>query len=206
MTGATASTQRSGVGVLVADSDGDSRAEIVSLLDRLGCDSREASTGEEALAAVQHRRPALVVIDVGVDGTSGYEVCRELRERYGEALPIMFVSSLRVEPSDEVAGLLLGADDYLAKPMCSDRFLARARRLLARSTVQPEATMLTPRERQVLTLLVNGMRTKEIAGELCITLKTVSTHIEHIMSKLGAHSQAQAVAFAVRDHLVNTAA
>jgi DNA-binding NarL/FixJ family response regulator len=118
----------------------------------------------------------------------------------------MFVSDSRVETWDEVAGLLLGADEYLAKPISADRFLARARRLLARATARPAGAELTPREHEVLSLLVDGLRTGQIAAELRITPKTVSTHIEHIMSKLNAHSQAQLVAFAVRDHLVDTAA
>ena len=197
---------RGSASVVVADGDDASRAQITELLARLGCSVREAVTGDEALAEVRRELPALVVLDVALEGMTGYELCRELRETYGEALAIMFVSDSRVETWDEVAGLLLGADEYLAKPISADRFLARARRLLARTTARPAGADLTPREHQVLSLLVDGVRPSEIAAELCITPKTVSTHIEHIMSKLGAHSQAQVVAFAVRDHLVDTAA
>jgi DNA-binding NarL/FixJ family response regulator len=192
--------------VVIADGDADSREQITELLKRLGCSVREAVTGDEALAEVRRELPALVVLDVALEGMTGYELCGELREAYGEALAIMFVSDSRVETWDEVAGLLLGADEYLAKPISADRFLARARRLLARATARPAGAELTPREHEVLSLLVDGLRTGEIAAELRITPKTVSTHIEHIMSKLNAHSQAQLVAFAVRDHLVDTAA
>jgi DNA-binding NarL/FixJ family response regulator len=197
---------RGSADVLIADGDADSREQITELLARLGCSVREAVTGDEALAEVRRELPALVVLDVALEGMTGYELCRELREAYGEALAIMFVSDSRVETWDEVAGLLLGADEYLAKPISADRFLARARRLLARATARPAGAELTPREHEVLSLLVDGLRTGEIAAELRITPKTVSTHIEHIMSKLNAHSQAQLVAFAVRDHLVDTAA
>jgi DNA-binding NarL/FixJ family response regulator len=192
--------------VVIADGDADSREQITELLKRLGCSVREAVTGDEALAEVRRELPALVVLDVALEGMTGYELCGELREAYGEALAIMFVSDSRVETWDEVAGLLLGADEYLAKPISADRFLARARRLLARATARPAGAELTPREHEVLSLLVDGLRTGEIAAELRITPKTVSTHVEHIMSKLNAHSQAQVVAFAVRDHLVDTAA
>jgi DNA-binding NarL/FixJ family response regulator len=64
---------------------------------------------------------------------------------------------------------------------------------------------LTPRELEVLQLLVEGLRPTEISEELCISQKTTSTHLEHILAKLGAHSQAQAVAFAIRDELVSAA-
>jgi DNA-binding NarL/FixJ family response regulator len=191
--------------VLVADSDDESRATITALLGRLACVTAEATTGEEALEAARRERPALVVLDVHLAGTSGYGVCRELRDQFGESLPIMFVSDSRVE-IDEVAALLLGADDFLVKPIRTDQFLARVRRLLARSPARPVANSgLTPRELEVLELLVDGRATGEIAALLCITPKTASTHLEHILGKLGAHSRAQAVAFAVRDQLVGVA-
>jgi DNA-binding NarL/FixJ family response regulator len=58
---------------------------------------------------------------------------------------------------------------------------------------------LTPREREVLALLADGRRVRDIAGDLCISVKTASAHIEHILQKLGVHTQAQAVALALRD-------
>jgi DNA-binding NarL/FixJ family response regulator len=191
--------------VLVADGDRRSREAITALLERLGCAVEQAGSGDEALALARANQPALAVLDVHLPATSGYEVCRELRETFGEMLPIMFVSDSRLEPADEVAGLLLGADDYLAKPVAKDQFLARVRRLLARSPMRPNGGGLTPRELDVLRLLVDGRRPSEIAEDLCITPKTTSTHIEHILTKLGAHSQAQAVAFAIRDELVSAA-
>jgi DNA-binding NarL/FixJ family response regulator len=163
-----------------------------------------ASSGVEALAAVRGELPALVVIDVELVDPSGYEVCRELRERFGETLSIAFISATRTEPADEVAGILLGADDYFPKPLESDLFLARVRRLVARFPAPTLRPALTSREREVLALLVEGRRPSEIADTLCITRKTAATHIDHILSKLGAHSQAQAVAFAVRDGVLAT--
>jgi DNA-binding NarL/FixJ family response regulator len=189
---------------LVADPDERVRRELAVLLERLGCNVLQAESGDEVLADAQRVPPALVVLDVGLSGSSAYEVCRELREAFGQGLPIVFISEHRLEPADEVAGLLLGADDYLAKPIRSDVFLARARRLLARSGRRGRAgAALTPREREVLALLVEGVMPPEIARTLCITAKTTATHIEHILGKLGAHSQAQAVAFAVHDRIVD---
>ena len=76
------------------------------------------------------------------------------------------------------------------------------RRLAGLSTSRGyTAVPLTPREREVLALLAEGHRPGEIAEELCITRKTTATHIEHILGKLGAHSQAQAVAIALREGL-----
>jgi DNA-binding NarL/FixJ family response regulator len=192
---------------LVADSDPTARDEIARLLLSVDCGADEAADGETALAIAYAARPDLVVLDVALPGASAYEVCRSLRDRFGERLPIVFVSEHRVEPADEVAGLLIGADDYIAKPIRSDVFLARVRRLLARSSPhRPGDSSLTPREREVLRLMAAGLALPDIAGRLCITEKTTATHIERILAKLGAHSRAQAVAFAYRDRLVEAAA
>jgi DNA-binding NarL/FixJ family response regulator len=192
---------------VVADPDPAARADVAELVARLGCEIVEARTGEEALEAVERETAAIVVLDVALADGSAYECCRVLRERYGDELPIVLVSEHRVDPSDEVAGLLLGADEYLAKPLHADIFSARMRRLLRRVGSRPiRQSPLTPREDEVLALLTGGVAAAEISSRLHITPKTTATHIEHILAKLGAHSRAEAVAFALRDRLVNPAA
>ena len=192
---------------LVADADDAARSQLAGLLATIGYEVVEATTGEDALAVARRDVPALVVLDIALPGSSAYEVCRELRDAYGQTLPIAFVSEHRSEPADEVAGLLLGADEYFAKPIRADLFMARIRRLRARARPRGvRASNLTPREREVLGLLVDGVAPSEIAVRLCITEKTTATHIERILGKVGAHSRAQAVAFAVRDRLVEAAA
>jgi len=71
--------------------------------------------------------PLLVVLEVALSDLSGYEVCRQLRDEFGEELPIILVSGERVDPLDRAVGLLIGADDYLVKPLDADEFLARVR-------------------------------------------------------------------------------
>lgn len=189
--------------VLVGDGNQQDQQAIVLLVARLGATAEAVATGAEALAAVQRERPPLVVLDVELTEPSAYEVCRELREQFGEELSIVFVSAKRTDPNDEIAALLLGADDYYAKPLNAELFVARMRRLLARIGARDPSRPLTKREREVLQLLVGGRRPAEIAQQLYITPKTAATHIEHILAKLGAHSQAQAVAFAVRDGIID---
>ena len=169
------------------------------MLRRAGLSTVELATGEEALAAAKAARPAVVLIEVALPGASGYEICRELRDRFGEDLPVVFLSGTRTESFDRVAGLLLGADDYIVKPFDPDELIARVRRLEARrrETLAPAGPpALTPREQEVLGLLVEGLTQGEIAERLFITAKTVSKHIEHILPKLGVHTRAQAVAHA----------
>ena len=192
--------------ILVADGDEDVRSLIARKLEQAGYEVREAADGDEALVAARKHMPRLVVLEVSLLGACGYEVCHQLRDEFGEGLPIVFVSGERTEPFDAVAGLLIGADDYLVKPFAPDELLARISRLIRRTVplTPVVASKLTPRETEVLRLLAEGLEQEEIASQLYITRRTVGTHIEHILAKLGVRSRAQAVALAYRDDLVGT--
>lgn len=187
--------------VLVVDDDENLRELVRTLLERAGYETLGFESGEEILAFPMGR-PALVILDVRLPGLSGYEVCRELKDKFGTSLPVLLVSAVRTEAFDRAAGLLIGADDYMVKPLDPDELIARVRRHLApqkRATeAPPGVVLLTPREREVLQLLAGGMDQREIAERLVISSKTVSTHIQHILVKLGVHSRAQAVAAAHR--------
>ncbi len=186
--------------ILIVDDDRRSRALIRRVLERVGYATYEAESGETALAAAREARPSLIVAEVLLPGVSGYEVCRELKDEFGEALPVVFISGTRTEPADRVAGLLVGGDDYLVKPFDPDELLARVRRLLPTPVVEERiADGLTRRQVEVLSLLVEGLSQSEIAAKLFISPKTVSKHIEHILARLGVHNRTQAVALAVRD-------
>jgi DNA-binding NarL/FixJ family response regulator len=191
--------------IFVVDDDGRSRTRVSRVLKRVGYHTYEAETGEEALAAAKRKRPALVILEVLLPGVSGYEVCRELKDEFGEALPIVFVSGTRTEPADRVAGLLVGGDDYLVKPFDPDELLARVRRLLPGPLADGWiARKLTRRELDVMSLLIEGLSQSEIADKLFISPKTVGKHIEHILGKLGVRNRAHAVALAVRDQLIES--
>jgi two-component system nitrate/nitrite response regulator NarL len=191
--------------ILIADNDRQSCILISDVLGRAGYTTYVVETGEEALAAAKKERPALVILEALLPGVPGYEVCRELKDEFGETLPIVFVSRNRTEPGDRVAGLLVGGDDYLVKPFDPSELLVRVRRLLSAVPAQgPSAHNLTQRELDVLSLLVKGLSQPEIAERLFIASKTVGKHIEHILTKLGVHSRAQAVAVAARDELIQT--
>lgn len=194
--------------ILIVDDDSSFRELISSLLRQAGYATREAATGGEALVAAGEDPPSLGIIDVMLPGMSGYEVCRALRDEFGETLPIVFVSGVRTESIDRVAGLLLGADDYLFKPFAPEELLARVRRSLSRyaslraNPQVAEALGLTAREREILALLADGLKQDLIAQELVISPKTVATHIGRILIKMGVHSRAEAVSVAYRDRLV----
>ena len=189
--------------VLVVDDDRGFRALARDLLERAGFAVMEAANADEALAAAEELPPDLVLLDVRLPRVSGYELYRELRDRCGESLPIMFVSGERIEAYDRTVGLLLGAEDYLVKPFDPDELVARVRRSLrprrngsSDTGAALDLTELTPREREVLALLAEGRSSSEIARELVISPRTLGTHVQHILSKLGVHNRTQAVAVA----------
>ena len=197
--------------VLIADHDAASCNQLAGLLESLSLTPRIADRGAAALAAAASERFALVLVAVDLPEPCGFEVLYALRERYGRSLAVALLgAACDGVARDEIAGLLLGADDYFEKPIRGDRFLARVRRLARgdgwRTTVPAAGAgrgALTRRESEVLALLSQGLRRPEIADQLSITGKTAATHIERILAKLGAHSQAQAVAYALRDGIVD---
>lgn len=201
--------------VLVVDNDPLFRASVREPLERAGFDVIEADDGEAALAAASRRKPEVVLLDVCLPGASGYEVCHELRDRFGDTLGIIFVSGERIESIDRVSGLLLGADDYVVKPFDPDELLARVRTVVRRVSKPRKRNSnghgnghatgsraadaeLTPRELEVLELLAEGMTQAQIAMQLVISPRTVGTHIQNLLGKLNVHSRAQAVALAHR--------
>jgi DNA-binding NarL/FixJ family response regulator len=187
--------------VVIADGVEADRALASAALRRAGYETLEVSTGAEVLDAVAESGVALVVLEVGLPDMTGYEVCREIRSERGDELPVFFLSGLRTEPLDRVAGLLLGADDFIVKPFDPDEFVARVRRFVNRKTAMHtvrtgdgRAPQLTRRELEVLNLLVEGRRQKEIAAQLVISQKTVATHIQNMLGKFDVHSRAELIA------------
>ena len=119
--------------VLVVDDDGADREYFVSTLRGAGYDVVALASGEEALELARRELPSLVLLDVSLPGLSGYEVCVELKDRFGAALPIVFVSRSRTESYDRAAGLLVGGDDYLVKPVAPEELLIRVAHLVERA-------------------------------------------------------------------------
>jgi DNA-binding NarL/FixJ family response regulator len=189
--------------IFVVDDDDGFRSYVVELLENAGYRTEEFASGSLVLAGAIAEQPAAVILDVQLPDLNGYEVCREVRDRYGAAVPIIFVSGERMDAVDRTAGLLLGADDYLVKPVDPGELIARIRRLVKPTQSNGHATLngldsLTKREHEVLDLLAQGHPQDEIARELVISPKTVSTHIQRILGKLEVRSRAQAVSVALR--------
>jgi DNA-binding NarL/FixJ family response regulator len=193
-----------GEAVLVADPDDASRMAVARILRSAGYDVRQADTGETALDLARSTMPVAVILEVSLPGLSGYEVCQTIRTEIGSALPILILSGVRTEWYDRIAGLLLGADDYMVKPFASGELLARLARLIdrSRSGAVRAAHDLTPRELEVLGLMSEGLRQEQIGRRLFISPKTVATHVEHILRKLAVRSSTEAIAVAFREEIL----
>jgi two-component system, OmpR family, response regulator len=202
-------TDRQEAPVLVADADETSREELSRQLEEAGYVVDQVASGADALEVLAQTAPCLALLEVKLsDDVCGYEVCRAIREEFGEALPVVFVSGSRTESFDRVAGLLVGADDYVIKPYARDELLTRIRSLLRRSRplVSAVGSKVTRREREVLQLLAEGFPQNQIADRLFISKKTVGTHLANLCRKLDVNSQAQAVAIAYREDILEASA
>jgi len=125
--------------VLVVDDDRQIAKLVSSILVSRGYEVRTASDAEYELAMVDERPPALLLCDVEMPGMSGIELCRRVRETSN--VPIIIMSG-NGDCASEVAALDAGADDYLVKPLVTDRLLARVRVALRRSDQAVEETAM----------------------------------------------------------------
>jgi DNA-binding NarL/FixJ family response regulator len=192
--------------VVIADPEARQRQSLASALAKVGFRVLQAETGEQALTLARTNSPGAVILEIPLGNLSGYEVCHSLRAELGPELPIIFLSGARTESYDRVAGLLLGADDYLVKPYADGELIARLTNLYRRSRARApglgEARRLTKRELEVLDLLGEGLRHGDIARQLFISPKTVATHVDHILRKLGVRSRAEAIVVAYREEIL----
>jgi len=119
---------------IVEDEDG-IRESVVFALEREGHAAAAYADGRLAWSAFDTALPDLAILDIGLPGMDGLELCRRLRAR-SEALPIVFLTS-REEEFDRVLGLEIGADDYLCKPFSMRELMARVKALLRRASLSP---------------------------------------------------------------------
>jgi DNA-binding response OmpR family regulator len=145
-------------------------AELLrSYLARDGFDVVLAGDGESGLSAVVQRRPDAVILDVGLPGIDGTEVCRRLRAG-GDWTPVLFVTA-RDDEVDRVLGLELGADDYVTKPFSPREVVARVRAVLRRR--QPAPVAAVPEQRlQIGRLTMDAGSRRVQAGGVPVELTT----------------------------------
>jgi two-component system catabolic regulation response regulator CreB len=146
------------------------------------------ATGEEAVAHVKAQPPALVILDVGLPDTSGFEVFKQLRALCD--VPVVFLTA-RSDEIDRVVGLELGADDYVAKPFSPRELVARVRSILRRASSKPAAApVVTPAAAATPLAVDDGRRQIRFYGQLLELsryefglLKTLASRPGHVFSR-----------------------
>ena len=123
--------------ILVVDDEPIVRDVVVRYLQRDGFTTLEAGNGDDARELIRTREPSLVVLDVMLPGTDGLELCRWIRGRSN--VPVILLTA-RVEESDRIVGLELGADDYVTKPFSPRELAVRVRTVLRRVDASPAGT------------------------------------------------------------------
>jgi len=171
----------------------------------------QATNAVEAITEFRDHRPDITLMDVRLPGTSGTDALTAIRGEFPEARIIMLTTS---DSDGEIQrAMRAGAAAYILKSMSKDELVSVIRSVNAgRRLVSPEVAArlaehmgeenLTTRELEVLRLIRDGYRNKQIADQLAIAKTTVNFHVKNLVDKLGANDRAHAVAIAIRRGLL----
>ena len=184
----------------------------------------EARDGREAVRCVERLGPDLLLMDLSMPRMSGMDAIREIKKRYPETKII----ALTVHKTEEylLTTLKAGADGYVLKDATHDELIMAIKNVIGgKSYLSPGVSekviegylkghvsarslgsweSLSQREREVLKLIAEGFKNKEIAEDLCISLKTVEKHRANLMKKLDLHNAAALTVYAVEKGLVSS--
>ena len=188
--------------VFVVDDDEAVRGSLRLLLKSVGLAATTLPTAQEFLAKYAPEQPGCLVLDVRMPGMSGLELQEQLNIR-GAIIPVIFITGHGDIPM-AVDAMQQGAFDFLQKPFRDQDLIDRIQRALAkdqanraelseRSRVHEHFESLTPREREVLTLVTSGKPNKIMAADLGVSQRTVEIHRARVMEKMHASSLAQLV-------------
>ncbi len=217
--------------LLVADDDLGIRVAVGDYLESLGYAVTTAANGKLALDAIARIHPHLLVLDISMPEMSGYELVRQVRlEPMTRLLPVVFLTE-RNETSDRILGYQAGCDSYLAKPFELDELGAIVRNLLDRAQlvtdwrqvaplpvvtfpgasngasgelpkmVAIEGVDLTQREREVVSLLSQGLSNPQIGAKLHLSPRTVEKHVTSLFRKTDTTNRSELVGYAIEHQL-----
>ncbi|HMK61720.1 MAG TPA: response regulator transcription factor [Dissulfurispiraceae bacterium] len=179
----------------------------------------EATNGQEVLDKVWKDEFDVIVLDIAMPGRSGLDILKELKG-FKPKLPILVLS---MYPEDQYALRVLraGADGYLTKESAPNDLITAIRKVyegkkyissylaeklafgLEADAVKPPHELLSDREYQVMCCIASGKTVKEIAEELSLSVKTISTYRSRILEKMGMKNNAELTHYSIQNHLVD---
>ena len=192
--------------VFVVDDDVSVRESLELLISAAGWQPLTFESAKEFLAHPRHFGACCLILDVALPGLNGLELQEQIRERTD--MPIIFITGHGDIPMS-VRAMKAGAVEFLTKPFNDDVLLRTIQQCVERSravlheqaemrVLQARYESLTPREREVMALVVTGLLNKQIGGELGISEITVKAHRGQLMRKMQADSLAGLVTMAAR--------
>jgi FixJ family two-component response regulator len=188
--------------VYVVDDDEAVRGSLRLLLKSVGLTPNAMASAREFLAKYEPQQPGCLVLDVRMPEMSGLELQEQLNLQ-GSIIPVIFITGHGDVPM-AVEAMQAGAFDFLQKPFRDQDLIDRIQRALEkdrsnrsalteRNTIRERLESLTPREREVLTMVTSGKANKVMASDLGVSQRTVEIHRSRVMEKMGATSLAQLV-------------
>ncbi len=173
----------------------------------------EASDGKSAITLTERRRPDVVIMDLRMPDMDGLEATEMILSKTPETAVLIFTAY--GERSLMQRGLESGARGYILKETPHETLIRAVEKVAGGDTFVDPALMaefiagkgqmevLTPREREILQLLADGMSNVDVAAKLFISQETVKSHVRHILAKLEADTRTQAVAIALREAMID---
>jgi FixJ family two-component response regulator len=188
--------------VMVVDDDTGVRNAMRALLKSVGLENALYASAQEFLATYQPTQPGCLLLDIRMPGMSGLELQQQLNLR-GAVIPVIFMTGHGDIPM-AVEAMQHGAFDFLQKPFRDQDLLDRIQRALVKdgelrkslgehSRIKTHLDTLTPREREVLDLMIQGKQNKAIGQDLGVSPRTIEIHRARVMEKMGAQSVAELV-------------
>jgi len=182
----------------------------------------EAGSGQEALAKIRESEFDVVLLDISMPGRSGIEILKEIKTEQPK-LPVLILS-MHAEEQYAIRSLRAGASGYLTKTSAPDELIGAIRKVscgrkyvsaslaeklaqeLDIDTKKPTHATLSDREYQVMLMLASGKSVKEIAADLCLSVKTISTYRTRLMEKMHMKKNTELTLYAIRNHLIDDSA
>lgn len=179
----------------------------------------EAASGQEALAKIRAGGYDVILLDISMPGRSGLEILKEIKAEFPKLA--VLILSMHAEEQYAVRALRAGASGYLTKASAPDELIEAIRKVscgrkyvssslaeklageLDIDTKRPPHEALSDREYQVMLMLASGKSVKEIADELCLSVKTISTYRARVMEKMNMKKNAELILYAIQNRLID---